>query len=478
MKITHSSLHRSVVTKLAAVASSLLALVIAAPQSANASGANPAGINIGFDFVWDTTNSPNGVTASFIENDGVKLSNCGPSTATTKGCHFVFEYSVGSFTQPAVARSGTFTTWSNPTGYETNPAGITSPKDGGCRPSRVPGENRVIPLTLNDCFNANSFGQIFFAGATGTLSNFKMSMTCLQPAGQKIELYALIYELNDPATSIKGTAPIASTKLDLSTCPTATTWQGKTFAASDFAMIPFNFKNVTLTQGVPYGVYFAGSAVPGTAPAGATDAVAAASGTTEDELQEEMPTELKTLSAIRLIEKGDKTKELKSLTPTTCLAVGERVLAINDGECKVQIRSTSTASVSAQAARGKVLSTFTTTVKTDGTQAGLAVNKKTTLRYDRYSPFPKRIPSTLVKQAKAAEAVVILGHTAIFTGNSASNTKLSLERARYVRRHLINQKVKPSAISVAGVAARQPVNTKLTEKDQQANRRVEVYYLS
>lgn len=477
MKVTQSSTSRSVSAKITAALASLLALVIAAPQSANASGPSPSGINIGLDFVWNTANSPDGFSASFIDNDGVNLNNCSQdSTATTKGCHFVFEYSVGSFTQPAVARNGNFTTWSNPTAYETGPDGSIRPTDGGCQPRN--GQGQAIPLTLNDCFNANSFGQIFFAGATGTLSNFKMSMTCLQPAGQKIELYALIYELNNPATSIKGTAPIASTKLDLSTCPTATTWQGKTFAASDFAMIPFNFKNVTLTQGVPYGVYFVGSAVPGTAPAGATDAVAAASGTSEDELQDEMPEELKTLSAIRLIAKGDKTKELKSLTPTTCVAVGERVLAIADGECKVKLRSTSNASVSAPAKRGKVLSTFTTTIKTDGTQAGLEVDKKTTLRYDRYSPFPKRIPSTLVKQAKEAEGVVILGHTALFTGNGASNVKLSTARANYVRQHLINQKIKRSVISVAGLAARQPVNTKLAEKDQQANRRVEVYYLS
>lgn len=463
-----------------AALASLMLLVIAAPQSASASGASPTGINIGLDFVWNTADSPNGVTASFIENDGINLGNCSQeSTATSKGCHFVFEYSIGAFSQPAVARNGNFSTWSNPTEYETNQGGVSVPKNGGCQPSRgTGGQGNVIPLTLNDCFNANSFGQVFYAGATGELSNFKMSMTCLQPVGQKIELFALIYELNNPATSIKGTAPIASTKLDLSTCPTATTWQGKTFAASDFAMIPFNFKGVSLTQGTPYGVYFAGSAVPGTPPAGAADAVASSSGTTEDELQEEMPEELKTLSAIRLIEKGDKTKELKSLTPTTCVAVGERVLAIADGECKVQIRSTSNASVSSQAARGKVLSTFTTTVKTDGTQAGLEVSKKTTIRFDRFSPIPKRIPATLVKQAKESEGIVILGHTAIFTGNSASNIKLSNARANYVRRHLINQKVQASLISVSGLAARQPINAKLAEKDQQANRRVEVYFLS
>jgi outer membrane protein OmpA-like peptidoglycan-associated protein len=55
---------------------------------------------------------------------------------------------------------------------------------------------------------------------------------------------------------------------------------------------------------------------------------------------------------------------------------------------------------------------------------------------------------------------------------------LSLARATYVRNHLVNQKVKSSVIYVQGVAARQPVTTKKTEKDQRANRRVEVYLLT
>ena len=268
---------RSYLTIASVAIASLITLVVAtSPNNATASVASPTGINVGFDFVWGESNQtpyanfPDGQFTTFLDNDGTTLNSCNRATsATDKGCQFVFEYSVGNFTQPALARRGTFSTWANPTSYKTE-NGTQVPADGGCQPNRsTPGSNQVIPLTLNDCFNANSFGQVFFAKASGTLSSFKMSMTCLQPVGQKIELYALLYELTNPATSIKGTAPIASTKLDLSTCPTATSWQGKTFVASDFAMIPFNFKNVTLTQGTPYGVFFAGSAVPGTAPAGA-----------------------------------------------------------------------------------------------------------------------------------------------------------------------------------------------------------------
>lgn len=474
MKLNLQSKRHLRAAKFVVIALAVLPLPLLGAQSVNASGASPSGINIGLDFVWNTQNSPDGITASFIDNDGVSLNNCGPSTATTKGCHFVFEYSIGSFTQPAITHSDTYSTWTNPTSYSANPRGITTPDDGGCSPRN--GQGQAIPLTLNDCFNANSFGQIFFAGATGQLTNFKMSMTCLQPAGQKIEMYALLYELNDPATSIKGTAPIGSTKLDLSTCPTATTWQGKTFTASDFAMIPFNFKNVSLTQGVPYGVFFAGSSVPGAAPVGATDAVAAASGTTEDLLQSELPDELKLFTTVRLLEKGDKTKTLLSRTPATCLTVGERVLAIAEGECRVEIRS-ATNTVSSQSTQGKVLSTFTSSIKTDGTQAGLTVSKKRTVRFNRYSTTPQRVSSALIKEARAAKGIVLVGHTAIFTGNSSGNAKLSTARANAVRTELINKKVKRSLISITGVAARQPVSMKRIEKDQQINRRVVVYIL-
>ena len=485
MKSTKNLL-RSYLTAASVAIASLITLVVAtSPEHVNASGASPTGINEGFDFVWGEgsppsyANFPDGQFTTFLNNDGTTLNSCNSGkVATDRGCQFVFEYSVGNFTQPALTRRGTFSTWTNPTSYKTE-NGNQVPADGGCRPTPPQqGGGQVIPLTLNDCFNANSFGQVFFAGASGSLSSFKMSMTCLQPAGQKLELYALLYELTNPATSIKGTAPIASTKLDLSTCPTATSWQGKTFAASDFAMIPFNFKNVTLTQGTPYGVFFAGSAVPGTAPAGATDAVATSSGTTEDELQTELPAELKLFTAVRLIEAGDKTKSLNSRTPDTCAAFGERVLAFREGECTVQIRSTGSASVSSQASKNKVLSTFTTTVKADGTQAGLTVTKKNNIRFKKYSPLPNRIPSSLVKEAKKAKAIILIGHTGTITGNSASNVKLSNARATYVRDHLVNKKVKASLISVNGVAARQPLKTSRSEKDQRANRRVEVYLLS
>jgi len=124
-------------------------------------------------------------------------------------------------------------------------------------------------LTLFNCFNENSFGQVFRAGATGSLSAFSMPMTCLNPAGTPpTGLFAILYQLNPDGASIPAT-PLAQAPISLNACPTATTWAGHTFTAADFATIPINFSGVTLTAGNFYGVFF-GGLVPGASMPGAS----------------------------------------------------------------------------------------------------------------------------------------------------------------------------------------------------------------
>ena len=101
-----------------------------------------------------------------------------------------------------------------------------------------------------------------------------MNMTCLNPAGTPpTGLIALIYQVNPNGLSLPGT-PIAQVPVDLSACPTLTTWTGHAFTGADFAAIPLNFSGVTLTAGTGYGVFFAGL-VPGTQPPGWTGFVPA-----------------------------------------------------------------------------------------------------------------------------------------------------------------------------------------------------------
>src|SRR5579859_7272599 len=240
------------------VAAAVLIAPIVAPTSvfAQAGSPGPGGVNVGFDFNWNPTTSPpgaTGYTATFIATSS-------PSGATLNTCigvcNFVIAYSVGGTPQPAVLPGGAYETWTPP----GRPPGQIICDTTGSTP------NNTAPLTLFNCFNQNSFGQDFTPTATGTLSAMTMAMTCLNPSGTPLKgLVALLYQVNGnnlPAT------PLAQIPVDLTTCPTLTTWNGHTFTAGDFANIPLNFPGVTLTSGVTYGVYFSGL-VPGAAPPGA-----------------------------------------------------------------------------------------------------------------------------------------------------------------------------------------------------------------
>jgi hypothetical protein len=176
-----------------------------------ASGDPPTGINIGFDFNWN--NGPAGYTASFIASvsgSGANLNNCGGAVnASTSSCDFPIAYSIGGVPQASVLPGGVYGNFG------------TSPLRCDQNPSNS------APLTLWDCFNNDSFGQIFKASASGALSGVSMPMTCLNPAGTApTGLVALIYQVNPNGASIPAT-PLAQTNVDLTTCPTATSWSGK-----------------------------------------------------------------------------------------------------------------------------------------------------------------------------------------------------------------------------------------------------------
>jgi hypothetical protein len=231
-----------------------LAATFLSAVPALASGAGPGGVNIGFDFNWN--NGPAGYTASFIASvnaGGATLNNCGGAVnAGTTSCDFAFTYSIGGVAQTPVTPGGV---------YETYPTLPTPPFCDENPPNSA-------PLTLFNCFNNNSFGQIFKASVSGNLTAFTMPMTCLNPAGSPpTGLLALIYQVNPNGFSIPAT-PLATTPLDLSTCPTLTSWSGHVFSAADFASISMNFSGVNLTAGNFYAVYFSGL-TPGSQPPGA-----------------------------------------------------------------------------------------------------------------------------------------------------------------------------------------------------------------
>jgi hypothetical protein len=235
-----------------ALAASVLAPVSAMAQTGTV---GPGGVNVGFDFNWGNST---GYTASFIVSS-TTVSNCsppGPVTGSTAACSFVFTYSVGGTAQTPVASGGTYETWNGANGA----TGVFCGQRTGATTGNA-------PLTLFNCFNSGSFGQIFVPSTSGALGGVTMRMTCLNPAGTPpTGLVALIYQMTNSGNGLP-TAPIAQVPVDLSTCPTLTSWNGHTFAAGDFATIPLNFTGVTVTAGNVYGVYF-GGLTPGSAPPG------------------------------------------------------------------------------------------------------------------------------------------------------------------------------------------------------------------
>jgi outer membrane protein OmpA-like peptidoglycan-associated protein len=68
---------------------------------------------------------------------------------------------------------------------------------------------------------------------------------------------------------------------------------------------------------------------------------------------------------------------------------------------------------------------------------------------------------------------LVVGHTAILTGNTQENYILSVKRARNVSMSLKNV----ASIQHVGVGGDVPLSTRLTESEQAQNRRVAIYYV-
>lgn len=242
-----------------AVGAVLAALAFSSIPALAQGTVGPGGINIGFDFNWG--GSPPGYTASFINTGGTTVNNCSGGAAvnsTTSACSFAFTYSVGGTAQTPILPGGSYETWMGANGQ----AGRFCDETSGLN-------NNTAPLTLFNCFNQNSFGQLFAPSSSGALSGITMNMTCLNPAGTKLTgLTAVIYQLTNSGRNLPA-APLAQVPVDLSSCPTLTNWNGHTFSAGDFATIPLNFTGVTVTAGSVYGVFFSGL-VPGQQPPGST----------------------------------------------------------------------------------------------------------------------------------------------------------------------------------------------------------------
>ena len=500
-----------------AAACVLAATVIASDgRIARATEAGPGGANVGFDFTWNDAANPAGHSASFLEADGVTANNCagGAMTATTKTCNFVFDYRISGAVQAATAHAARWITWANPTSYTDG-----KPVATGCSsPTSGAGDLGKAPLTLFDCFNTGSFGQVIRPSATGQLTQFRMSMTCLRPSGTTpYELYALLYELTPEGTAIASPTPLATNLVNLSTCPTASPWRNTTFKASDFAWVTFNFSNPAVTAGKFYGVYLTGTGVPGTTPPGASPAMAAAkaaSTTTtaapttttpwtrfKSERNKtaattpasttaaptntavalggnkptlvEVPAQMIVSSALRLMAAGnEKTFMIQATTPSVCQGAGRNLAVFKKGRCGARIVLRS---------NGTLAATVRTAV-IEGTPASdgdvVAVSAPSTLYFSGGTALMKSSSkgqiAELAKAARVSNAVLVLGYTGNSQGESANLVKLSTSRAAATRSLLRGAGV-TQTIAIHGFGAKFPVANGKSNKAQDKNRRTVVY---
>jgi flagellar motor protein MotB len=372
-------------------------LIVSTTDSLDASEAGPNGVNVGFDFSWERAKAPGGYTASFLNTDSVSLNNCGGAnfTHTSTGCNFVFKYKVAGITQPSVAHSANWITWTKPTSYT-----LGSPSTTGCNSGAASTTaGGKAPVTLFDCFNVHSFGQVFSPTSTGRLADMQFRMTCLVPWGaNSLNLYAVLYRLADDASALSGTGPIAVAKLDLSTCPSALSWDGKTFSDADFGWVTMPFKNVRVTSNTFYGVYFAGNGVPGTPPIGAEAAIAASKAPTTTTVKKKTPKTTTTTvppATTTIKKKTPKTTTTSTTIPPTTTVV------------KKKTPKTTTTTVPATTTTVKKKTPKTTTTTAVATTTTVAVTGET------YTALPATVKATnalrVVTPAEVDKTVLVSG---------------------------------------------------------------------
>jgi flagellar motor protein MotB len=467
----------------------------------SATEAGPGGSNIAFNFSWDEPRNPAGHSASFLETDGFTANNCSGSSmsASTKTCNFVFDYFINGGLQASTTPAGRYIRWANPTSYAGGkPVGST-----GCSsPAATGGDFGKSPLTLFDCFNASGFGQVFRAGTNGSLTQFRMSMACLAPSGTpRFELYALLYEMSGDGNTIVSTSPLGTSMVNLSKCPTSSTWSNKTFKASDFAMTPMTFGDPQLVAGRFYGVYLTGPGVPGVTPPGGAAAMAAAKAmsTTTTTTTTTTPwssfrgqansaptgsvetgpvfTSLGSsrveMSALSLMTTAqNRSYFINSLTPTICLGSDKSMVFIKAGRCRAQIVTRR---------NGRIVRTVTTRVVTgevvpsDGV---VAVAKPTVVYFangtNRPTAASMRDIDALMPEARRASSILVTGHTGNLSGENTNLVTLSQRRATSVR-SLLRGRGARQTIAIWSFGGSHPLSKSKSEAKQALNRRAEIF---
>jgi outer membrane protein OmpA-like peptidoglycan-associated protein len=504
MKMNPKKRHRGIAIGLAI--SALLVIVPMGTPEVSATEAGPGGVNIGFNFTWDDARNPAGHSASFLETDGISANNCSGNAMlpSTRTCNFVFDYRVNGVQQAATTPAARYVKWANPTAYAGGkPVGST-----GCSsPETTTGNFGKAPLTLFDCFNNGGFGQLFRPTQNGALTQFRMSMACLAPSGTpRFELYALLYEMSNDGNTVVSAAPLGATMVNLSKCPTSSTWNNKSFRASDFAMTAMTFRDPQVAAGKFYGLYFTGPGVPGALPPGAAAAMAAAKAistvttttttttttpwsafkgerntstaatpSSGSQIFAALGSSQTEMSALRLMTAAqNKTYYINSLTPNVCLGSDRNLVFVKKGTCRTQVVTRR---------NGRIVTTVSTRVvagEVSPSEAIVAVPAPTVLIFangtNRLAPASMRKLNALMPEARRASSILVAGHTGNASGENTNLVALSQKRATLVR-SLLRGRGARQTIAIKSFGGSNPISTSKSEKQQQLNRRAEIYLI-
>jgi flagellar motor protein MotB len=360
-------------------------------------------------------------------------------------------------------------------------------------------------LTLFDCFNNGGFGQVFRPGTNGALNQFRMSMACLAPSGTpRFELYALLYEMSGDGNTIVSSSPLGTSMVNLSKCPTSSTWNNKTFKASDFAMTTMTFGDPQLVAGRFYGVYFTGPGVPGVTPPGGAAAMATAKAmsTTTTTTTTTTPwssfrgqanasapaapsatgpvftslgSRRTAMSALRLMTSAqNRTYFINSLTPTICLGSDRNLVFIKKGRCRAQIITRR---------NGRAVRTVTTRVVTGEvvpSEDVVAVAKSTVIYFlngrNRPTTASMRRLNALMPEARRASSILVTGHTGNLSGENTNLITLSQRRATSVR-SLLRGRGARQTIAIRSFGGSNPVTKSKKASKQRLNRRAEIFLI-
>ena len=181
------------------------------------------------------------------------------------------------------------------------------------------------------------------------------------------------------------------------------------------------------------------------------------------------PARIGQLSMVRIMSMASlRTLTIRSTTPGTCIAAGTVVVTVGVGDCEVLIRSL---------ANREVLRRWRTSVVASTGAVGSQVRVAPIVQFARSSRIPRaRDLNDALDAASGARSVMVVGHSALLTGNTPENRVLSAKRADRVAALLRKDARAGEVVSVA-IGADAPVTRALTESMQSRNRRVTVYFV-